>query len=151
MSKRKFKTTILIIVTILYMSFIWFHSFMSGEDSTKESSFVMNLINNFFDKIGVSYQFGELMIRKAAHFLEFTLLGLFVMWTSCYINNKTLKNYLSCSFICLATATIDERIQYFTPDRFSSVGDVILDYSGAVFGFLVISLIIFLQRKAKKR
>jgi VanZ family protein len=47
-------------------------------------------------------------------------------------------------FVCLATAVIDEFIQYFSPGRSAEVRDVLLDFSGAFLGVLMVMLIISL-------
>lgn len=151
MKRRKFKSIILIIITTLYITFIWYNSLKSGVESSLASGAILKFLNNLVDSLSINYTFTELFVRKTAHFVEFAGLGLLVMWTFYVLNSKTVKNYLQCSFICLATAVADEFIQLFSVGRVSAVSDVILDYSGALFGFLLISVIILICRKAKKR
>ena len=49
-------------------------------------------------------------------------------------------------------ATIDETIQIYSPERFSSTEDVLLDFAGALFGILIIFLLnLIIKKKNEKR
>lgn len=147
MSKFKLKKSILFIVTAIYIAFIWAHSMMSGEESSNESHSVLVFINNMLKNLNINYSFSEFFIRKAAHFTEFAILGVLVMWCNRLAYKKSFNNMLSCSFVCLFTAVVDEFIQHFTPERASMVTDVVLDFSGVLFGFIIFGIICKLKRK----
>lgn len=72
------------------------------------------------------------VIRKLAHFTEFTVLGFLL---SLRFDERSAKVYPVILFGIL-TALMDETIQHFT-DRTSSVFDVWLDTLGVNVGFLL--------------
>lgn len=151
--KVRKSVVILIIVTIIYMFFIWIHSAMPADVSAQESLTVLDCFDVIFKSLGFSIELTDHIVRKTAHFCEFALLGLLVLWTANKINNKIAVNLLSCGFICLATAIVDETIQLFSPGRAGMIVDVVLDFSGICFGFLFFVIVynIFLYIKGKKR
>lgn len=133
---------IMLVLTAAYIVFIWIHSTMSAYDSSVESGNVMNFLNDFLIMIGLPGDLTDHIVRKAAHFCEFALLGFLSLWTA-YINNKKIiKNLLSVGFVCLATAVIDEYIQIYSIGRSAEVTDVALDFFGACVGVLVFVAII---------
>ena len=149
--KKKVFTALLTILTIAYIFFIWIHSFMSAEASTVESTSVLNFVQVFLRNLGFSLELTDHIIRKAAHFCEFALLGALVLWNSYLFNKSIIKNILSCGFICLATATIDEYIQLFSPGRAGMVTDIILDFSGVIAGYLFFILVYCIYINIKNR
>lgn len=152
-SKNKMFTVVLTIITIAYIFFIWVHSSMSAEASTEESTSVLSFIDTIFKWLGLSFELTDHIIRKTAHFCEFALLGALVLWNGYLFNHKVIKNLLSCGFICLATATIDEAIQLSSPGRAGMVTDILLDFSGVIAGFLFFIIVynLFIYTKNRKR
>lgn len=150
-SKDKKTIIILTVITIIYMFFIWIHSSMSAEVSTEESTAVLGFIDDIFRFLGISLELTDHIIRKTAHFCEFALLGTLVLWTSNRFNRKIFANLLSCGFICLATATIDETIQLSSPGRAGMVTDILLDFSGVIAGFLFFILVYYIIYYIKRR
>jgi len=84
----------------------------------------------------------EKMLRKAAHLVEYAVLGLGVMLlTICWHIDSGKGFYGTALFYVLAVAVADEYIQSFS-DRTSSTGDIILDFSGALLGMFVAWLVL---------
>lgn len=152
-SKNIILTIILTVITIAYILFIWVHSSMSAEASTEESTSVLGFVDAIFKWLGLSVELTDHIIRKTAHFCEFALLGALVMWNGFLFNHKVISNLLSCGFICLATATIDETIQLSSPGRAGMVTDILLDFSGVTAGFLFFIIVfnLFIYIKNRKR
>lgn len=145
-------TIVLFVITGLLIGFIWTRSMMSAEASTVESTGVLELLIRFLKGIGISAELTDHIVRKAAHFLEFALLGFLSFWCSRRLKKRILPNLMPVGFACLATAVVDEYIQLFSVGRSSEVFDVVLDFSGSVFGvlfFLLILLIASLFRKVR--
>lgn len=142
---------ILTIITVIYMTFIWIHSAMPADVSSEESNAVLGFVDAIIRLFGFSVELTDHIIRKTAHFCEFALLGTLVMWTANSINGKIINNLLSCSFICLATAIIDETIQLFSPGRAGMIVDVLLDFSGVIAGYLFYIIINNLAKLKGKR
>ena len=143
----------MIIVTLLYIGFIFGHSATPAVYSSAESSWVTEWVNGFFQAIGLAFvRFSEGFIRKAAHFGEYTGLGiLFVISLSRYpfFAGKNRWRLVAAGFLA---ACIDESIQYFTPGRNASPADVLLDTCGVLFGVAVSAAVSrLIEKKGKKK
>lgn len=66
---------ILSIVIAATLTVIWGHSFLSPEDSARESGYFFELLRPFVEFFIGAGNFTELFVRKAAHFTEFFILG----------------------------------------------------------------------------
>ncbi len=80
------------------------------------------------------------LVRKAAHFSEYTLLGFF-MGLLCVSRDDRLR-FLLPEGLCLVAALIDEGIQLFSEGRGASLRDVCIDLSGATLGVLIALLVL---------
>ncbi len=149
-SKRKTFFIIMLIITGLYIAFIWWHSTMTAEKSATESLTVLSFIKNIFKAIGINSNLTDHIIRKSAHFCEFALLGCLTTWTAYAGNHRIVKNLMSTGFVCLGTAVIDELVQISAKGRSAEVTDVALDFCGAVAGFLFFILIFAIVRLIRK-
>ena len=87
------------------------------------------------------------LIRKAAHFSEYALLGaeLFVMRLLLERSSNT-----AVPLAVLCTAVIDETIQIYS-DRTSSTVDVIIDFFGGLAGILFIYICLRIYKCIKHR
>lgn len=150
LKRKRIFPLIMIIITALYIGFIWIHSTFSADDSSAESTGVLNILKNILDSLGVNVDITEHIVRKSAHFCEFALLGLLSLWTAYSLNGKVLSNLMPCAFVCLATAVIDELIQIYSPGRSSQVTDVALDFCGAAAGVVFFILVLSIYNLVKK-
>lgn len=102
----------------------------SGSKS-KNSSVVKNDSKTVNDK---SLEIENYFIRKGAHALEYIVLAILIsnVFFQFGIKNKNVIIYVL--FIALFYAVLDEFHQSFVPNRTSEVGDVLLDFSGAIVG-----------------
>lgn len=148
---NKTKKIVMTTLTILLVIFIWSRSMASGENSANQSNAVLQLVNNMFNSLNINLQADGFIIRKMAHFLEFTALGVMLTATySCYVDSY--KNVIfQMLFILLSVPVIDEAIQYISPDRGPQVSDVLLDFSGCMTGLLITIAIITLIRNYRKK
>ena len=149
--KQKYIVIALSVLVALSIIFIFSNSLKNGERSNAESSKIIELVKPILDAI-----FGEnvlnvrYVVRKSAHFAEFALLGCLTLTLVRALTEYTGKKLLFAGlFGTLSVAVIDEYIQSFT-GRTSLVGDVVLDFSGALFGMLATYLFYLVIRKAKK-
>lgn len=129
------------------MLFIFQNSLTSGEASAKTSGFISEKIQKIVDpqkKID-PYDF-HVFIRKTAHFTEFSLLGAELMiLTLLIVPLNYFRNIFMPLFFSLLTGTADEYLQSFMT-RTSSVADVLIDFSGSIFGIV---LVIFVYETVK--
>ena len=89
---------------------------------------------------------GHTLLRKAAHFSEFALLGLLYCGRHRLVKGEAPVHLMGFG---LAVACIDETIQIFTPGRASSLIDVWIDASGFALGLLLIVIFHTISNKIK--
>ena len=111
---------------------IWGNSAMTGEESGNLSQWVQQLL--FFLPEG---ELAGHLLRKAAHFSEFALLGLLMGRMSLLLRNRTSPDLLGLGLGC---GCIDETIQYFVPGRASMLLDVWIDFSGFAAGLILLTI-----------
>ena len=141
-------------ITLLYIGFIFRNSATPGVQSSVESNWVTDLLNGWMEALGLKWiYFSEGFIRKAAHFTEYSILG--VMLTLSLVRHPFFQGKRRWLLIPLGTliAMIDEGIQYVTPGRDCNGMDVLLDTIGVTFGVVACVGIQWLwnQRKQKKQ
>lgn len=79
----------------------------------------------------------EHLIRKGAHFTEYTCMGIlvYVIWRQWMNRSKML--YCLVGIWVFLSAIGDEIHQLFVPGRYGSPADVLLDTCGGIFGIVV--------------
>ena len=150
-NKLKIIVAVLSVLLVLSVIFIFSNSLKTSAQSNRESGRMARIIGPIIDAI-----FGEgrldinYVVRKGAHFVEFAALGFFTYALSLSVMlYKNVKVPFCGIFGTLAVAVADEYIQLFT-GRTSSVSDIIIDFSGAIFGMLAGFLICLLVRRIRK-
>lgn len=88
-------------------------------------------------------------IRKAAHFLCYTFLGV-CSYSVFHFTDYFISPFLPSVAVCAIYAVLDEIHQYFTPGRAMKITDMILDTIGAAFGAAVamIAIIVIMHFKS---
>lgn len=129
---RKNQKILCVLLIGLNLALIWGNSALPGDESEAVSVWVMKLLRFFPES-----ELFHTILRKAAHFSEFALLGLLVGWMSLLVRDRT--------FFCLlglgqAAASIDETIQYFVPGRASMLLDVWIDTAGFATGLAILTV-----------
>lgn len=117
---------------VLNLVLIWGNSLLPGEESGALSGSVLVFLSEYLPFLATEW--GHTLLRKAAHFSEFALLGL--LW---FIRKRLSGAQIGIAQtgLGLAVACIDETIQIFTPGRASSLLDVWVDAAGFAFGFAI--------------
>ncbi len=130
------------VLLVLILAFIWGNSLMPGWISQAISNWVQNLlVTSPSDSAGNPV--GNGLLRKAAHFSEFTALGMCLGWLFGMLQ-KTYIWPLGCGVLA---ACIDETIQAFVPERAARLLDVCIDSSGVLTGVFLLWLCHWLLRK----
>lgn len=137
-------------LSVMIMGFAFFQSFQSREASSQISGAWLTWIRSAFGLSGMEEETLHRIIRKAAHFVEFAALGITVGGFSANLGYLHHRKYIALpAWITLLTAVFDEFIQYFS-GRGSMVTDVLLDYSGSLFGFALVALYLHLKNRNLK-
>lgn len=160
MNKKYTRLILSALIFVLLCSIVimsWHFSEQSGYTSNNlsakvaksiENSIADNFItnrNDTFWKVTLN-----LIVRKAAHFLEYMLIGA----TICLLLNILIKKVwlsLAISIItCPIFAYIDEYRQKFSYGRSPRWTDVKIDTSGALLGILIITIVFLVFRYVQK-
>lgn len=134
--KDRSKRCVFTVITALFILFIFHNSMVSGPQSGSMSGYVTNLLNRALSVFSVPRQISDHFVRKAAHFAEYFLLGIFLRVTVRTYRKPVLKSAFTGMFLLLFVPVLDEFIQMFHVGRTSSILDVLLDFSGGAVGFL---------------
>ncbi len=144
---RRF-TVIIFVLTAVMILFAWVHSCFPASLSSIESEGVFLLIYRFFGMFGFGEALTENLIRKLAHFSEFTAIGaLLTCCAYCFDRMKPHRFITAVLFTGLISAVIDETIQLFSEGRAGMITDVWIDFGGVTFGTLVMLGILSLHRR----
>lgn len=119
-------------LVVLTLAFIWGNSLVPGDVSGEISGGIFEMVAGLFAVFGDK---GQFVLRKLAHFSEFTALGFFL--TGLWRNLKRRERLAPPLLLGLAAACLDETIQIFSPGRGSSLIDVWIDFGGVCTGFLL--------------
>lgn len=136
MKHYKFRT--FLILTLLWLAMVLLQAFLPGDASYAESNGVLALANVIFPWLTHS------VLRRAAHFIEYFLLGFLMTGTFCYARKFTIFKPM---FFCLFTALCDETIKIFAVDRLAQISDIWVDGAGAMSGILLMWLISAIKRR----
>ena len=149
MTKKKLlkKKWIWTLVVILYVGFIFHNSLTPADESSRQSGGVLHMILRFVQWIGMEGGWiTEHLVRKTAHFAEYTLLGILLGITlRQYEAGMALMRILQC-WIGTMVPLVDETLQLFTEGRSGQISDVWLDMAGVLMGSLLIGTVIRAKR-----
>lgn len=133
------KKTIKLILVLLWMMLIFMFSNQKADDSSKLSDGLIVKVANVFVKEDLSVEKKEIIlekyttiVRKAAHFTIYLILGVLVINLLMEYNIKHI--ILIPLIICLLYSISDEFHQLFIVGRSGEVRDVLIDTIGALTG-----------------
>lgn len=136
MQRTKARVILCSVFLVAILSFIWGNSAMPGESSGALSDWVGALLGKIAPFL--TTEAGLHFLRKAAHFSEFAALGMTLGWMFGMVSQRKIWKCTMPVLCGAAAACIDETIQIFSPDRYSSIVDVLIDCSGVLTGCLVL-------------
>ena len=128
--------------TVLIIAFIWIHSAMPASESSAESGYFLSLIESVIGSGIIT----EHMLRKAAHFTEYMLLGIAACYDARRLGMKGFFSAVLPMYLCLFTAVVDESIQLFSSGRSSLLTDVWIDHSGSLIGVAIAFIVLKFYR-----
>lgn len=143
-----------LVLVLCVMVLIFCFSAMPGNESSafsgKITEWVIKIIYKDYSVMPAEQRLGayklmEHIVRKCAHFSEYTLLGVLIMllFSTYSFRNKRIWALLSSA--CYAVS--DEWHQSFIAGRGPMIGDVLIDSAGAAVGILIVSVFIMLREK----
>ena len=127
--------------------FIFHNSLETSSISSARSHEVMQKINAILAHLNIG-PLSEHVVRKLAHFSEFTLEG-FLLMLCLRVYTRRFVRHVSWPMLGgMATALLDETIQLYVPGRTSSVRDVWIDFGGVIAGLFVALLLLLIRLDA---
>jgi len=146
------------ICAIMWMYVIYmFSAFDGGQSAEMSAGVTMTVINIFYDDFDTYSEERQLEIvdnvhfyvRKTAHFLEYAMLAMiYMLLIIVYDKLKSFRHLWAVLFTALYACT-DEFHQGFVAGRGPSWVDVGIDTTGALFGTLALSILIFIVKCGK--
>ena len=152
-----------VILTSLWTGFIFSMSLKPADASSEISKGTLNALLNIFSPV-IESVLGELtdekidfshnLLRKAAHFTEFFILGSIAL---CFTNELKIKLsrfkhiWLFALLYGIVIAVTDETIQLFVAGRAGRIFDVMIDTSGVVAAIIVLKIIFAFLKIQKKK
>lgn len=148
------KSRLWTVAVIAYILFIFSNSMKPAGLSSADSGTVLELVRNICASVSIdSGMITEHIIRKLAHFSEYTLLGIFLF--SCLDSYELGRESRGMLQIILGFSVpfTDETIQLFVAGRSGQISDVWLDCAGVVFGTLICWAMVQIhgRKREKKR
>ena len=136
MIRTSFRLRLCVALLLCLLAFIWGNSLLPGEVSQAISNWVQQRLLRTRPTPGDPALAGNGIIRKLAHFTEFTALGMTLGWLFGMLNRKR-----HWPFLCGAAAgCVDELIQSFVPERAPRLLDVGIDSLGVLTGIILLHL-----------
>jgi VanZ family protein len=141
------KKSILLLIFLLWISFIFFNSSQTAANSNAISYKVVKVIAAGFERIGFEPITREgflklnIIIRKLAHGFQFFIFAIVLRFLLEYVNIKK-ENIIFYTLLgVIFFAAFDEFHQLFVSGRSPSVIDVIIDFTGGVVGVVLINVL----------
>lgn len=142
---------IFLLLAVAVTAFIWQQSTVPAPESAATSDAVRDVVVEAVggEETAVG-SFVDRFIRKIAHFVEFSLLGLCV--EAYFLRRHTRRDLLCRAAIGVGVASSDEFLQLFT-GRGAQITDVLLDISGYTFALLLLMALgaLFALIKTKRK
>lgn len=126
------------VLAVLWLLVIWGQSMLPAAQSKGESGSLLLLVQQVLPWMT------EHLLRKAAHFTEYAILGALCFCAFRFSSRYQLPTVLLCG---VAAALTDETIQLFVPGRSGQVSDVWLDFSGYLCAVLVGLVVVRCRRR----
>ena len=141
---------VLIVLLILLLAFIWGNSCLPVRVSSQESGHLMELLRPLLERFVGESNVTDHLVRKLAHFAEFTALGLVIGLLVQSGRRFRLRTVVFSLVTGLLAAFADESIQMLS-DRGDQIIDVWLDFSGVTLGVVLSCLLLGLRRRTRRK
>lgn len=134
-----------VILFVLWIVFIFTRSLQPADLSDEESGRMLAFLEQF-----LPVELSNYIVRKAAHFIEYAVLGFFG-WFAFGVQRERREHFLLATIACFAVAVCDETIQVFVDGRAGRVSDVCLDTAGALTGVLAGAVLLILHHRIRRK
>ncbi|MBQ4089589.1 MAG: VanZ family protein [Clostridia bacterium] len=153
MNKRgsKFLRALWLLPAALWLIVIFHFSGQSAEESGALSSSIAEKILEPVPELEIGLTTMDLILRKSAHFGIFAVEGFLLCMGLQMLRRERRGNALIASAICAILAVLNELHQLTAIDRACSVGDMALDFCGALSGVILAVMVYCTVRELQRR
>ena len=160
MSAVLFKRIAAFAALILWLSVIFSFSGESAEVSSGTSASVIDKVatvtveeyKNYTPPQKIEFiESWQHVIRKSAHFTEFFILGALSFTALLTLPLTRKSRFVIAPVFCLLCAFFDELSQTFSEGRSMQITDMLIDFSGAVLGIIMIWLLTLLVQNVRNK
>lgn len=124
-----------------WVVFVWGHSLVQGPQSSAESGAVVALLRPAFELAGLTdVSLMTLIVRKAAHFLEYAVLGLLAHGMFASLRAERGVRSFPWAILVALVPVLDECLQLAVPGRSGRATDVLIDLAGVATGALALGV-----------
>ena len=165
---KRHQRPLLLLLLVLQMTLIFTMSSFGSDSSNAQSNQIIHVLHQVFPNLSNDHSFFGVsnlvfIVRKAAHFTEYAILGLlfflvyrayFVKLTNAKFSNAKFSNAKFLFFALCSSflyACTDELHQLFVSGRSGQFTDVLIDTLGALFGCLLLLMIRRLRKAWRAR
>ncbi|MGE4548842.1 MAG: VanZ family protein [Intestinibacillus sp.] len=148
-NKRWIIPIVLGLLIFLTLAFLWGNSLQSVAQSSRESRKLLAMLSSLLEPMLGKGAITHHFLRKSAHMIEFTLLGILLSLFVVYSRLARVQAVVNCLFLGLCVAVADESLQLLS-DRGSQVSDILLDFCGVVLGIAVVLIVRWIRLLIKK-
>lgn len=135
-------------VTVLYILFIFSNSIKTSALSKADSGWVLCMVQELLEALRIRDGWlTEFIIRKTAHFSEYTLLGILLYGCIKSFGFPAERRYFTWLTAGFTVPFVDETIQLMIEGRSGQITDVWLDCGGVAFGIMLAALLIKFRRR----
>jgi VanZ family protein len=146
--KRRAPSWLPVVLTILWIGFIWGHSMVPADLSAQESGWALEALRRVFALLHLPEILTDHVVRKMAHFTEYLILG--VLGTNALRPWADSARRLGTALVGVMVPLVDETIQLFVSGRSGQISDVWLDVAGFSCGFLVVLFVYLVRQNGQK-
>lgn len=147
--RRVFWLCFLTALTLIWTFIIFAQSAKNGEESTEDTNKVMEIIEEVADAMGVDWEISTHLVRKAAHFGEYMILGILGALLTAVVGGGW--RCIGAFLYAASVAFCDEfAVQRFSEGRAPQLTDVLIDSAGAITGVVFVMAMLFLIKRKRK-
>ena len=149
-NKHTAARVIMTVLTVAVIAAIFFNSSLDADESTEQSTPLTVFINNCLHSLGFTFTITENIVRKLAHFTEYSVMGAMLVTTVYLYTGRRGKTLCIALPIGVLVAVCDEQIQRFSEGRSCELRDVLIDSSGVLFAAMILMIFISLLENRRK-
>ena len=136
-----------ILLCVIWLGIIFYNGTREGIISQKSSKEVVKVVSQFvnvplekIDRPTVKFNKINYYVRKNAHFFQYLIFSILLCAAVRQFKLYKSSELFLLLFFLLLFPVLDEFIQKYIPGRTSNIFDIMLDFSGGVFGMLIFNI-----------